>query len=349
MPETNYKPVVEVTRGNVLESIHFGAIAVVDATGRMLAGYGDPYTVTFLRSSSKPFQALPLIEMGGMEYFGLSEAEVAIQCASHSGTDAHYEVVSAFQQKVGVGEEDLKCGTHPPMHEPTWKELIRRGEAPTPNRHNCSGKHTGMLAQIKMRSLPYENYLDVEHPVQKTILQTFAEMCDLDPQKVPLGMDGCSAPVFAAPLFNAALGYARLSDPHALPPKRAAACRVITQAMMTHPDMVAGPDRFDTVLMQAGQGKIFSKMGAEGYQGIGVLPDVLEEGSPGIGIALKISDGDLSGRAAPLVAVEVLRQLDVLDGGQIDLLKAFYTHPVLNWRKLEIGEIQPAFNLIYFG
>jgi len=349
MPCENYKLVVEVTRGKTVESIHLGAVAVVDATGHLLASCGDPRSVTFLRSSSKPFQALPLIEMGGVERFGLEGREIAIQCASHSGTDDHYHVISALQQKIGISESDLKCGTHPPFHEPTWHALLKRGETPTPNRHNCSGKHTGMIAQAKLRSLDYENYLNVDHPVQQTILQVFAEMCDLETADIALGVDGCSAPVFAIPLFNAALGYARLSDPRSLQAGRAAACRTITGAMMAHPEMVAGPGRFDTVLMQAAQGQIFSKMGAEGYQGIGVLPGVLEKDSPGVGIAFKIADGDLAGRAAPLVAIEVLRQLGALKESQIETLQNFYTRPVLNWRKLEVGEIRPVFKLVHYG
>jgi len=345
----NFKPVVEVTRGETVESVHFGAVAVVEATGRLLAGCGDPRSFAFLRSSSKPFQALPLIEMGGVEHFGLSGREVGLQCASHSGTDEHYQVIGAFQQKTGVREDDLKCGVHPPLHEPTWHQMIRRGEAPTPNRHNCSGKHTGMIAQAKMRSLDYENYLDFDHPIQQTILQVFAEMCDMEKADIALGVDGCSAPVFATPLFNAALGYARLSDPRSLAGARAAACRTITGAMMAHPDMVAGPGRFDTALMQAAEGKIFCKVGAEGFEGIGVLPGVREKDSPGVGIAIKGSDGDLASRAVPLVAIEVLRQLGALEDSQIEALQRFYIRPVLNWRKLEIGEIRPILKLVHYG
>lgn len=345
----NFKPVVEVTRGKAVESLHFGAVAVVESTGRLVAGYGDAQTTTFLRSSSKPFQALPLVEMGGVGHYHLDEAEIAIMCASHSGTDEHYRVVSALQEKIGVRESDLKCGVHPPMHEPTWHAMIRRGETPTPNRHNCSGKHTGMLAQAKLRALDYENYLDFEHPVQRTILDVFAEMCDMDAEDIGMGLDGCSAPVFSIPLFNAAFGYARLADPGRLPAERAAACRVITDAMTAHPEMVAGPSRFDTLLMRTGAGKILSKGGAEGYLGIGVAPGVVENDSGGLGIAIKISDGDLAGRAAPLVALEVLRQLEVLDKAQLEELKQFYIRPVLNWRKLEAGEIRPVLKLVHYG
>ena len=200
-----------------------------------------------------------------------------------------------------------------------------------------------------MRSLDYENYLDFDHPVQKTILNVFAEMCDMDPEDIDLGVDGCSAPVFSVPLYNAAFGYARLVDPGRLPPQRAAACQVITGAMTSHPEMVAGPGRFDTLLMKAAAGKILSKGGAEGYLGIGVMPGVIENDSRGLGIAIKISDGDLAGRAAPIVALEVLRQLEVLDRAWLEELKQFYIRPVLNWRKMEIGEIHPVLKLVHYG
>lgn len=349
MAYDNFKPVVEVTRGRVVESVHFGVAAVVESNGHMLAGFGDPHTSAFLRSSSKPFQALPLVEKGGVEHFQLDQAEIAIMCASHSGTDEHYRVVSSLQNKVGIREEDLKCGVHPPMHEPTWQRMIQQGQALTSNRHNCSGKHSGMLAQAKIRSLPLENYLDFDHPVQKTILQVFSEMCSVDPAEIELGLDGCSAPVFSIPVFNAAYGYARLCDPARLAPERAAACQVISGAMTSQPEMVAGPGRFDTLLMQAGKGNILSKGGAEGFLGIGIKPGVIEKDSPGIGIAIKISDGDLTGRAAPLVGLEILRQLGALDRNQLEEMQKFFTRPVLNWRKLEVGEIRPVFKLVHYG
>lgn len=348
MAHENFKPIIETTRGNVVECVHYGAVAVVDSNGRLLAGYGDPMTVTFLRSSAKPFQALPLIEMGGAERFNLTEEEVAIICASHSGTDDHFRIVSSIQQKIGIQENNLKCGVHPPMHEPTRLEMVKRGDAPTPNRHNCSGKHTGMLAAAKLLGASPDDYLSPDHPVQQANLQAFAEICNLKTEEIALGVDGCSAPVFAVPLCDAAYGYARLSDPSTLSPARAAACRLITRSMMAYPSMVAGPGRFDTLLMETGRGKIFCKGGAEGYQGIGLLPGVLGKNSPGVGITIKISDGDAAVRAAGTTAVEVLRQLGVLDREQLEDLKRFLTRPVLNWRKLEVGEIRPIFELAYY-
>jgi L-asparaginase II len=345
MPK-NYDLVVELTRGPIVESVHFGAIAVVDATGSLLASVGDPETVTFMRSSAKPFQALPFIEMGGDQAFGLTPREVAMLCASHSGTDEHVAVVSGIQRKVGISEQDLMCGTHWPYSEPAAQGLRQRGEQPTPNRHNCSGKHTGMLAHARLRHAPLENYIDFEHPVQKAILKAFAEMCGLAEDQVVLGVDGCSAPNFAAPLRNAALGYARLFDPSGLSPERAAACQRITHAMTSNPDMVAGPGRFDTLMMGIASGRILTKAGAEGYQGIGLAPGALGPGTPAVGIAFKIADGDVGGRARPMVGLEILRQLGAVSKHELDELAQFASHPLYNWRQLQVGEIRPAFKLV---
>jgi len=334
-----YQPVFELTRGEIVESVHFGAFAVVDSHGNLLASAGDPQMVTFLRSSAKPFQALPLIERGGQDDFGFTPKEIALMCASHSGTDEHVETIKAMQAKIGVSIDDLLCGMHDPMHQATRDAMLLRGEHTTPYRHNCSGKHTGMLAHACLRNLPTANYLDFDHPIQESILQTFAEMCDIPTGKVELGIDGCSAPNFAIPLYHAAYGFARLCDPFALEPNRAAACRIIVSAMMAHPEMVAGPGRFDTKLMQVGNGKIVVKGGAEGYQAIGILPGVLSPDSPGIGIAIKISDGDTNDRARTGVALSILKTIGALDDSQLAELADYGpVKQLFNYRKLHIGE-----------
>lgn len=339
----SYQPVFELTRGEIVESVHFGAFAVVDSRGTLLASAGDPQLVTFLRSSAKPFQALPLIERGGHEKFGFTPKEIALMCASHSGTDEHVETIKGMQAKAGVGVGDLLCGMHDPIHQATRDAMLLRGEQTSPYRHNCSGKHTGMLAHARLRNLPTANYLDFDHPVQKSILQTFAEMCDIPVDKVELGIDGCSAPNFAIPLYHAAYGFARLCEPLNLPPARAAACRVITSAMMAHPEMVAGPDRFDTLLMQVAAGKVVAKGGAEGYQAVGILPGVLAPDSPGIGIAIKISDGDTNDRARTGVALSILKTLGALGDAQLAELAAFGpVKQLYNYRKLRIGESRPT-------
>jgi L-asparaginase II len=341
-----YLPLFELTRGEVVESVHFGAFAIVDSHGTLVASYGDPNTTCYLRSSAKPFQALPLIENGGQTRWHLTSQEIAVMCASHTGTDRHFEVLTGIQTKIDVTQADLLCGVHPAIDISTREAMLTRGETPTPNRHNCSGKHTGMLAQTRMTQSPYKEYIDFNHPIQKEILRTFGEMCQVDPNEIQLGIDGCSAPVFALPLHKAAFGYARLCDPWDLPDNRAEACRTITGAMMDHPDMVSGPGQWDTRLMEVTSGKIVSKGGAEGYQAIGILPGVLSPDSPGVGIAIKISDGDSRGRVRPAVALDILRQLGALKDPEIEALSEFGPRfPVVNWRKITVGEAYPSFTM----
>jgi L-asparaginase II len=345
----------DLTRGRIVESIHYGAIAVVDAHGQLLYSCGDPQKVAFLRSSAKPFQALPFFERGGPKFYGLTPQEQALLCASHEGSDEHVRVVESIQAKVGIRESDLQCGVHLPGNASAYKSLIARGEAPTPNRNNCSGKHSGMLAHAKMRGLPLETYLDPAHPVQQETLAAFAEMCDYPQDQVEVGTDGCSAPNFAVPLHNAALAFARLCDPRDLGEARADAARRITTAMTAHPEMISGPAEFDCRLMQAGKGRIVCKRGAEGFQALGLLPGSLGPGTPGVGIVFKVSDGDPlfrtldiepHNRVRPAVTLEILKQIGALNQEQQRQLSDFGPMlPVKNHRGLVVGQSRPVFHL----
>ena len=335
-----------------MESIHYGSIAVVTSNDNLVAWYGNPQTITFLRSTAKPFQILPLIENGGREKFGLTPKEIALICASHSGTDEHKAVVESIQAKTGVLESDLLCGIHQPLHRVTADEMALRGEKPTPNRHNCSGKHTGMVAYARLGGHSYqpgENaYINFSHPIQVEILSVFAQMSGLKSSDVHVGVDGCSAPNFAVPLRNTALGYARLCDPTGLTERRRAACQTITQAMMANPFMVGGPGSFDTALMEVTQGRIISKGGAEGFQGMGVMPGAISPASPAMGIAFKISDGDYRNQARSAIALEILRQLNLLSESELSLLKGFGpSFTLTNFRKIEIGQGLTSFRLKY--
>lgn len=347
------QPLFEVTRGRIVESTHYGSIAVVDSRGKLIASYGDPQMVAFLRSSAKPFQALPFVERGGVERFGFTMRELALSCASHEGSALHLQTVLELQKKIGIDEASLQCGTHMPGDVDELRSLIVHNRQPTTNHNNCSGKHTAMLAHAKMRGLPLDNYLDTHHPIQKDILATFAEMCLLTVKEVELGTDGCSAPNFAVPLYNAALGFARLCDPHELPETRASACARITSAMTAHPEMVSGYGEFDEQLMKTGEGRIVCKRGAEGYQIVGLLPGALGADSPGVGIALKVSDGDASrlgsglestNRVRPAVVIEILRQLGVLSSKQGQALAAFGPEKsITNHRGIVTGKSYPVF------
>jgi L-asparaginase II len=345
-----HSKLVELTRGALVESIHAGSVAVADAGGGLMAFSGDPECVVYLRSSAKPFQAIPLVESGAADAFGLTEAELAMVCASHIGTDAHVEVVRSLQAKAGLAESDLMCGAHNPSDGKTMRAMTLRGEEPSPLRHNCSGKHSGMLAVSRHRwgrvvSPEGLAYLDPANPIQRDIVAAFASLCGLPVDQVRIGIDGCSAPNFAVPLHSAALAAARLMDPSGLPEPRAVACRRIAIAMMRNPELIRGEGRFDTELMRAGRGAVLSKAGAEGYQLLGLAPGALGVGSPALGVAIKIADGDGGDRAASMVALAVLDQLGWLEGPRSDSLQKFRARPITNWRGLTVGEIRTSFQI----
>ena len=347
------QPILELIRGSIVEATHFGSIAIVDATGKLLHSYGDPDTVAFLRSSAKPFQALPFVEQGGVEHFGLTQKELSISCASHETAQMHLDTVAALQAKIGIQESQLRCGGHLPGDAAKLKQVIKEDITPTSNFNNCSGKHTAMLAFAKMRGLPLENYLDLDHPIQKEILKTFSEMCGIEMDKIGLGIDGCSAPNFAVPLASAALGMARICDPRDLSKARGTACRKITTAMTTHPEMVSNYGEFDCELMKVSEGRLITKRGAEGFQIIGLMPGVYTEN--GVGIAFKVTDGDAarmndamesSSRVRPAVTLEILRQLNVLNESQLKSLAKFGPEKILkNYVGLVTGKSHPVFQL----
>ena len=347
------QPLLEMIRGRVVESTHLGSIAVVDSNRKLLYSHGDPYTVAFLRSSAKPFQAIPFVERGGAEHFNFTQSELSISCASHETAQIHLDTVKAMQAKIGIQEDDLHCGAHMPGDSSMLRTVIQKNITPTPNYNNCSGKHTAMLACAKMRGLPLENYLDLDHPLQQEILSTISEMCAMEKEKIELGIDGCSAPNFAMPLFNAALGMARLCDSRELPETRAVACKKIASAMMAHPQMVSNEGEFDCELMKIGAGKVITKRGAEGFQILGLMPGVF--GEHGVGIAFKVTDGDASrmndelessARVRPAVTLEILRQLKALNETQLKSLAKFGPgKQIKNHRGLVTGESRPAFQL----
>ena len=344
MAETlaGYEPVVELTRGGIVECVHFGAMAVVDSEGHLLGSIGDPKMVTFPRSSMKPLQVLPFVEDGGPEHFNLTEEELAIMCASHHGTDEHVRVLRSIQAKAGLQESDLQCGVHWPSDKATSLAMRERGEEPTPYRHNCSGKHSGMLAQALLHEYDKESYLSMDNALQKRILKTVAEMCGMEPEEMPIGVDGCGAPVFAMPLYNFALAMARLADPLGLGEVRATACKKVAHAMMAYPEMVAGPEALDSVLMHVMQGKAAVKGGAEGYQMVSLMPGACGKGSPGIGVAFKFSDGDPNRRATRALIVALLSALGFKAEITDESFSRFNAPVLKNWRGLEIGQIRTA-------
>ncbi len=332
------EPLVEVRRGGRVESEHRGALAVVDATGKLLAHLGDAGLVSYLRSSAKPFQLLPLVESGGADRLGFTDAELAVMAGSHSGEPRHVAAVQSILSKIGLSEEALQCGVHPPFNAEAVKALRAAGRKPTVLHNNCSGKHAGLLAQAIDRGLSTHDYLDPQHPIQVTIRQRLAELGDIAVDDISVGIDGCSAPCFALALKAAALAFARLAG--AGGDKRGALGRV-AQVMTKYPEMVSGEGRLDTDLMRAVSGRVVSKGGAEGYHGLGL---VIDHG-PALGVAIKIGDGE-GRRGGHPVVIEVLRQLGLLDDEALAALKNYHTWKVTNHRGLEVGEVRANFKLM---
>lgn len=346
---SGYEPLVELTRGGIVESIHLGALAAVDSDGILLAAFGNSDMVSFPRSSMKPFQALPLVENGGMEAFGLTDEELAIICASHAGTNEHVRVLKSIHQKVGLQLSDLQCGVHWPIDKETAFQMRLLGETPDSYRHNCSGKHSGMLTQAKLLEQSLDDYLTPVHLVQQNIRRAVSSMCGIHRDDMIFGVDGCSAPVYAMPLSSFAWAIARLVDPVNLDEERQIACQRITSAMIAYPEMVAGPGQLDSVLMQVMRGKVIAKGGAEGYQLIGVMPGAIAENSKGIGIAFKIADGDPSRRATQRVVVEMLKALG-FEAEMASEAFASFNQPILrNFRGIEIGNIRLARPIQFFS
>lgn len=331
---------VEVSRGGIVESSHQGVAAVANVHGDVLAVWGSADHVTFLRSSAKPFQGIPLVESGAAAHYGLTEQELAIICASHAGSDEHVAVIHSILQKIGLGESDLRCGTHIPFDSTTSRKLIAAGEEPTALRHNCSGKHAGMLALAQYLDAPIQTYLALDSPVQQLIMNTFAEMVSMKSGDIIVGIDGCSAPNFAVPMGKAAIAYARLIDPGQFSSKRAESCRTIVKAMTAYPEMVSGEGRFDTRLMKVTSTRLLSKGGAEGFQGIGLPAESLEFGSPALGVVLKVLDGDVGNRARSVATIALLEGIGVLPEQERAQLNELDSRTIFNQSGLPVGEIR---------
>jgi len=341
------EPLVEVIRGKVVEAVHRGALAVVDRKGHLSAWVGNPDLVVTMRSSAKPFQLLPLIESGAADQWDLNEQQLAVIAGSHSGSDAHVATVRSILKRIGLDQDALLCGTHRPLDHQAAAALICADAPPTSLHHNCSGKHAGMLAYAVSQGWSTENYTDPEHPIQVKILETLAEMAEMAVNQIEIGIDGCSVPVFGLPLRHAAWAYARLLDPSDLAASRQKACRRIVSAMTAHPEMVAGTDRLDTHLMQAAPGRVVSKGGAEGYQGLAAWLEDQSGHSIALGLALKIEDGN-GRRGTPLATLETLRQLGVLEKltpEALATLADFDRRPLYNYRHLPVGELRQVFAL----
>lgn len=328
-------PLAVVTRGRGIDAVHYGSVAVVDRAGQLIFAAGDPSFVTMTRSALKPFQAMPLAAAGGIERLGLSPPQIALLCASHGGEPRHTAAVADMLSRAGCTVQDLQCGTH----VPGFYEV--RGEFPppppySPLQHNCSGKHSGMLAYCSLCNLPKDSYLDYDHPLQRAIRGAVSHFTGTPEDDLLAGTDGCSAPNYAVSLRGLALAFARLAsvddDPLFGP-----APRILASAMTACPEMVSGEGRNDLAYMRAGRGDWVTKIGAEAIQGIGVR-------SRGWGIVVKVVDG--AKRGLHPATVSVLDQLGLLDAAQREELSGWHEPTIRNYRGTVTGSVHPVVQLV---
>jgi L-asparaginase II len=333
---TKRVPLVLVRRGNITESIHFGHVVVVDRFGKTVAAFGDPGFHTYARSALKPLQALATLESGAAQRYGFTEQELVVVSSSHSGEDMHTSLVRSILAKLGGTGDNLQCGAHPPLNKETAEAMTARGEIPCTLHNNCSGKHAGMIATALALGAPLDTYLDPNHPVQRLILSIVADLCGLPVSEIDIGIDGCGAPVFGMPLHRLALGFARFITGNDISMSRSTYCQTLVKAIADHPYVLAGTNRFDTLLMEVTSGRLTVKSGAEGIIAIG-------DNMLGLGIVVRVEDG--SERALFPAAVEALAQLGLIDLEQRELLDRFHHPNILNWAGTIVGSLQPVFVL----
>ncbi|MDE2572127.1 MAG: asparaginase [bacterium] len=324
-------PCVEVFRGPLVESLHQVAAAACDPEGELLYALGAVEVPVFLRSAAKPFITTAIVEHGAAERFGLTDVELATITASHNGEAFHVEAAGGILRKIGLDASALRCGAHEPYHEASAQALRARGESPNVLHSNCSGKHAGILALAVHLGADPAGYLDPEHPAQRAILDVCAAFVGERRDDLPLGVDGCGIPVFATPLRNAAMGFARFATGRALPRETAGAAARVYHAMVTHPEYVAGTARYDTDLMRAAGGRLAAKGGAEGVQCI-AAPERL------LGVALKVVDG--TKRAVAPASMALLDRLGLLDGVQAAALGSYARPEIFNVAGRVVGAIE---------
>src|SRR5258705_4993502 len=304
---------IESYRGSVVESRHAVHVAVVDSNGRLVASAGDPDYRTFWRSAAKPFQAMPVVEGGVVEQFGLMRQDLGLACASHSSERGQVALVREFLQRVGCSERDLMCGPHRPLSDAVAKDYETRGRRLTAVHSNCSGKHTGMLALARRHGWPTEFYARIDHPVQQRCLESVSEYADVPARDVGVAVDGCGVACFALPLRNMALAYTRIPT-------------AILEPMVLHPELIAGEGRPCTDMMRAHPGRVVAKVGAEGVYSASLIRESL-------GVTLKVEDGHSV--ASALAIASVLAELG-LKPQPASLLQ----RPITNSRGETVGEMR---------
>jgi L-asparaginase II len=321
---------VEAWRGPLVESRHRGAVAVADADGKLVLSVGDVAMPVFPRSAVKALQALALVESGAADRYGLSDQELALACASHSGEPAHVEGVTRMLAKFGLDASALACGTHWPMSHPAAFALAKVG-TPSALHNNCSGKHVGFLCLAYAMGIDHVGYWRPEHPVQQKVRGVLEDMTGtaLGPDRC--AVDGCSVPTWAIPLRNLAHAFAKLSTGRGLARERANAAARLRAVCTQHPWYVAGTGRLCTEIMTLLGARAFVKTGAEGVY-CGALPELA------LGVAIKCDDG--AGRAAEAVMAATIARFLTLEAAERETLARFVTPPLRNWNGIEVGALK---------
>ena len=322
---------VEVLRGGIVESQHRGAAIVCDARGAVVVEVGDADQPVFPRSAVKAIQALPLVESGAADTFGFGNRELALACASHSGEAAHAELAAAMLASAGLHEAALECGSHWPLGDEATRALARTGGEPCALHNNCSGKHSGFVCTCVKEGVDPAGYVGRNHKSQQWVREAMEAVTGAPHGEDVCAIDGCSIPTYAVPLRSLALGFARMATGTSFGPERAKAAQRIFAACMAEPFFVAGTDRMDTRIMQAGKGRIFTKTGAEGVF-CAALPEL------GFGIALKCDDG--ATRAAETMVAALIARLLKDDDELSATIGALARPKVLSRRGAEVGEIR---------
>lgn len=323
--------VAKVYRGPIVDLTHIGHIAVVNHEGEILHQYGDAKRVSYIRSCAKPIQALVALESGAVDAYGITEEELALFCASHNGETIHSNTVKSILEKAGLGIEFLQCGTHASLNSGVAQILEKQGVVLDNSHSNCSGKHSGMLIGSQYLGDDVHTYLSLEHPVQQRILNTLSEVCAYPKDKIVIGIDGCGVPVHAMPLNVFAHGVAKLAMPEVFNEKRCKYVKRITQAMVNYPYMVAGRERLCTDLMLTSKGKLFAKLGADGYYIVGLR-------DKGVGLSFKIEDGKIP--IVEALAVHTLYQLGYINQTEFKALERYHKLEVKNHRGEIVGKTE---------
>jgi L-asparaginase II len=339
-----FVPLAEVRRADMTESVHYGAVAVTNVRGTLLYAAGDPRKMTFARSALKPFQAAPFFAADGVRRLGLTLDEAAVMCASHSGETRHAQAVASILSKADALPAQLRCGCHVPFKFSWFDKLPPAGEVWSELHHNCSGKHAGFLAASRLQGAVLEGYISPQHPVQLASRKALASCVGLRSDDLIAGTDGCSAPTYALPLHSLAQGFARLAlgkdTPDDASHEFMHGLDVAFSAMTTHPEMVSGEGRNDLAYTHAGGGDWVCKIGAEGVQAIGIR-------SLGLGIAIKVADGNMRGLHPATVAV--LEQLGVMNDERRAALSHWARPQLSSAAGLPVGEIAPVVALRELG